>query len=256
MLDWFDGRDISEIGLKEIQQFTNARLSKIKSISVQRELSCLRAILNKMHREGCLAAVPRFPRLKKPKGRSRWLTYDEEKWLLAVAASHIKPLIAVAVDTKNGEDRSVRQTDRARKVLADLGPQENGPVFTYRGKAIASVKSAFDKAKELAGIEGLRFHDLRHTFAARLVQQGVSLYEVMHLTGHKSFSMVQRYAHLAPNFQAQAIDKLNDAGTIWAQSPEIDSAEEVQNGRNPKVSLEASMVGTAGIEPATPTMST
>ena len=283
LLDWFDGSNISEIGLKEIQEFTNARLSKIKSISVQRELSCLRAILNKMHREGCLAVVPPFPRLKKPKGRSRWLTYDEEKRLLAVAAIHIKPLIAVAVDTggrrgellgldwrnvdlvrgaitfvdtKNGEDRTVRLTDRARKVLADLGPKENGPVFTYFGKAIASVKTSFDKAKELAGIEGLRFHDLRHTFASRLVQQGVSLYEVMHLTGHKSFSMVQRYAHLAPDFQTQAIDKLNDAGTIWAQSPEIGLASNSQNRRNPKVSLGVSVVGAAGIEPATPTMST
>jgi len=159
------------------------------------------------------------------------------------------------IDTKNGEDRTVRLTDRAKKVLADLGPKENGPVFTYQGKAIESVKTSFDKAKELAGIEGLRFHDLRHTFASRLVQNGVSLYEVMHLTGHKGFSMVQRYAHLAPDFQTQAIDKLNDAGTIWAQSPEFEPAVEVPNGRNPKVSLEVSMVGTAGIEPATPAMS-
>jgi len=140
--------------------------------------------------------------------------------------------------------------------LADIGRKEFGPVFTYQGKAIESVKTSFDKAKELAEIEGLRFHDLRHTFASRLVQNGVSLYEVMHLTGHKSFSMVQRYAHLAPDFQAQAIEALNDAGTIWAQSPDSDPATNLPNGRNPKVSLGVSMVGTAGIEPATPTMST
>jgi len=79
LLDWFGNDNISEIGLKEIQDFTNSRLLTIKPISVQRELSCLRAILNKMHREGSLAAVPPFPRFKKPKGRSRWLTYEEEK---------------------------------------------------------------------------------------------------------------------------------------------------------------------------------
>lgn len=91
------------------------------------------------------------------------------------------------VDIRNGEDRSVRLTDRAKKVLTDLGPKENGPVFTYRGKAIADVKHSFDRAKEMAGVEDLRFHDLRHTFASRLVQQGVSLYEVMQMAGHKSF---------------------------------------------------------------------
>jgi len=44
------------------------------------------------------------------------------------------------------------------------------------------------------------------------------LYEIMHLTGHKSFRMVQRYAHLAPDFQERAIAALNAYGTASAQS--------------------------------------
>jgi len=67
-------------------------------------------------------------------------------------------------------------------------------------------------------LEDFRFHDLRHTFASRLAQQGVPLYEIMHLTGHKSFQMVQRYAHLAPDFQERAIGTLNAYGTVSAQS--------------------------------------
>ena len=47
-------------------------------------------------------------------------------------------------------------------------------------------------------------------FASRLVQGGVSLYEVMHLTGHKSLEMVQRYSHLAPDFQEGAIAVLDN----------------------------------------------
>ncbi|MAN79671.1 MAG: integrase [Rhodospirillaceae bacterium] len=73
----------------------------------------------------------------------------------------------------------------------------------------------------LKGLNDVRFHDLRHTFASRLVQQGVSLYEVMHLTGHKSVSMVQRYAHLAPDFQEEAIAALEAFGTNWAHSPDV-----------------------------------
>ena len=77
----------------------------------------------------------------------------------------------------------------------------------------------------------------------------------MHLTGHKSFVMVQRYAHLAPDFQAEAIARLNTYGTIRAQSPDEGQNMVSPNGRNPQVSLRVSMVGTAGIEPATPAMS-
>ncbi|MDP6953733.1 MAG: tyrosine-type recombinase/integrase [Alphaproteobacteria bacterium] len=61
-------------------------------------------------------------------------------------------------------------------------------------------------------LSDVRFHDLRHTFASRLVQQGVPLYDVMHLMGHKSLDMVQRYAHLAPDFQERAIQALNQLG--------------------------------------------
>ena len=43
------------------------------------------------------------------------------------------------------------------------------------------------------------FHSLRHTFASWLVQEGVPLYTVQNLMGHKTIIMTQRYAHLAPD---------------------------------------------------------
>jgi len=239
LLDRFGELNISEINLPIIQDFAEERLEQVKEGTVQKELSTLKAILNKAHREERLASVPPFPRMKALKGRCRWLTLDEEKRLLAAAAKHLRPVIAFAIDTggrrsellrldwrqvdlnrsvvtftktKNGEDRSIRLTDRARQVLVELGPKNSGPVFTFAGKAMKDNKSAFTTAREKAGIEDLRFHDLRHTFASRLVQQGISLYEVMHLTGHKSVSMVQRYAHLAPDYQERAIKALNNYG--------------------------------------------
>ena len=193
--------------------------------------------MNKAHREGMLAPVPPFPKLKASKARSRWLTKEEEVRLFCHAAPHLRRLMMVAVDTgghrgellsldwhsvdlsrntitfldtKNGEDRSTRLTDRAKRVLVEVGPKPTGSVFTFRGKPIRSIKSSFDKPCRKAGIENFRFHDLRHTFASRLVQKGIPLYEVMHLTGHKSFDMVQRYAHLGPDFQERAIMALND----------------------------------------------
>ena len=245
LLDRFGDLNLSDITHAVMRDWVDECLTKAKPATVLRELTTLRAILNKAHREELLAQVPAFPRIKVEPGRCRWLTVEEERRLLLAAKPHLRALIAFAVDTggrksellkldwqnvdldrgfvtfrktKNGEDRSVRLTDRAKQVLSDLAPQVCGPVFTYRGQGIKDVKTSFGRACKRAEIEDFRFHDLRHTFASRLVQQGVSLYEVMHLTGHKSFEMVQRYAHLAPDFQERAIGALNTYGTVSAQS--------------------------------------
>lgn len=217
----------------------DARLDKITLASVQRDISTLRAILNKAYREGFMQYPPRFPRFKKQKPRDRWLSIDEEQRLVSVSAPHLVPLIRFAVDTggrvsellrldwryvemgskrvrftdtKNGEDRTVRLCDRALATLASLEPKDSGSVFTFRGKSIESVRTAFNKARKKAGLEDVRFHDLRHTFASRLVQAGVPLYDVMHMTGHKSLEMVQRYAHLAPDYQERALEALKSLG--------------------------------------------
>ena len=123
--------------------------------------------------------------------------------------------------TKNGEDRSVRLTDRAMRILVGLGSKQSGPVFTYEGQLIKDVKTTFGKARKKAGLEDFRFHDLRHTFASWLVQKGISIYEVMNLTGHKSLVMVQRYAHLALAYQKEPLMLSITQGSIWAQSVRI-----------------------------------
>ncbi len=66
--------------------------------------------------------------------------------------------------------------------------------FTFAGKRIQQSSTAWDKAKQRAGIEHFRFHDLRHTWASWHVQSGTSLAELMELGGWKSYEMVLRYA--------------------------------------------------------------
>ena len=276
LLDRFDGLNLKDITAAKVQDFADDRIANVTDATVQKDLATLKAILNKAHREGRLETVPPFPRFKTAKGRCRWLTPEEEVRLLHHAPDHLKPIIIVAVDTggrksellrldwrhvdltrgrltftetKNGEDRTIRMTDRVKRTLTGLledgEAKESGPVFTYRGKPMQRFKAGFETARDKANLHDFRFHDLRHTFASRLVQKGVPIYEVMHLTGHKSLSMVQRYAHLAPDFQAQAIAALNDfghnMGTERPEEPAEISAKSL-----------LAMVGAAGIEPATP----
>jgi integrase len=220
-----------------------------------KDVAYIKAAINMARREELTDFVPNFPRIKPSRPRNRWLTFDEEERLVQAAAPHLKPIIRFAVDTggrrsellkldwryvdldnrrvtfiqtKNGEDRTVRLCKRACETLAALSPKDSGPVFTYNGKALKDFKSSFDKARVKARIEDFRFHDLRHTFASRLVQGGVPLYNVMHLTGHKSLEMVQRYAHLAPEFQEAAIAVLDQRpatiapDTITTESEDTD----------------------------------
>lgn len=61
-----------------------------------------------------------------------------------------------------------------------------------------------------AGIDHFRWHDLRHTFASRLVMAGVDVPSVQKLLGHKSITMTMRYAHLAAGHLQAAVEKLNE----------------------------------------------
>lgn len=88
--------------------------------------------------------------------------------------------------------------------------------FSNAGEALdgRNVLRAFYIAVENAEIPHCRFHDLRHTFATRLVQAGVDLYKVQKLLRHKSPIMTQRYAHHYSESLRDGVDKLDRFGTI------------------------------------------
>ncbi|MBL6931944.1 MAG: site-specific integrase [Rhodospirillales bacterium] len=236
---WFGGFNLSEITLRVVQKFMDERLESVSMGTVQRDVSTLRAILYKAYREGLLEKPPRVPKFKRLKSRTRWITPEEEECLVKAAAPHLAPIIRLAlntggrrsellgldwryvdmknrrltfIDTKNGEDRTLRMTDAAFMVLVAMGPKSSGPVFIYKDRPMKGIKSSYDRARKNAGLEDVRFHDLRHTFASRLVQGGVPLYDVMQMMGHKSLEMVQRYSHLAPDYQERAVNVLNGFG--------------------------------------------
>jgi len=77
----------------------------------------------------------------------------------------------------------------------------------------------FEIAVEAAGIENFTWHCLRHAFASRLVMAGVDIRTVAELMGHKSLQMTMRYAHLAPQHNAQAVAKLDRVASNRDEAP-------------------------------------
>ena len=75
------------------------------------------------------------------------------------------------------------------------GPSSVNP---KTGKPFVSIFNAWNTVRKKAGIENLRIHDLRHSFASALVNNGVPIYDVQKLLGHQSISTTERYSHLAP----------------------------------------------------------
>jgi len=111
--------------------------------------------------------------------------------------------------TKSDQPREVKLDARADAVLARRW-SEGATSLVFGSRKWASVRTAWETAVTASGITDLRFHDLRHTFASWLVQKGRPMREIQDLLGHKSATMTQRYAYLAPENHRAAVATLDD----------------------------------------------
>jgi integrase len=83
---------------------------------------------------------------------------------------------------------------------------EDSPVFcTPQGTPYKNFRTAFERAVAKAGIADFTFHDLRHTFASRLVRAGMNLPTVQALMGHKKIAMTLRYTYLTTDHKQRAV---------------------------------------------------
>lgn len=94
-------------------------------------------------------------------------------------------------DTKNGHARYVPLTDLAMEAIHH-GARDNEHVFPMTANA---VQLAWQRMKKISNIEGVRFHDLRHEAISRFFEMGLTVPEVASISGHRTVSMLFRYAH-------------------------------------------------------------
>ena len=95
--------------------------------------------------------------------------------------------------------------------------------------AVRPAGEHWTSALDIAKIKNLHFHDLRHTFATRMVQAGIDLYKVQRLLGHKSPIMTQRYAHHYPESLRDGVDAL-EAGRSVSTNLYMDPAFDATSG--------------------------
>jgi integrase len=211
------------------------RITPRKLSSVHRELSTLRRMLNYAVKQGWLLTNP-FGRTENlisnasERAREKVLTYDEETRLLAACSGervHLKGILICALDTamrpdeifklvwrdvdrekgiiviraentKIETERIVGITPRLRRELDTLCEQApaDDPEASVFG--VRSVKTSFRTACRIAGVNGFRFRDCRHTATTRMVNSGMPQAEIMKMTGHTQLKTFLRYVNLTP----------------------------------------------------------
>lgn len=114
--------------------------------------------------------------------------------------------------TKTKTTRHVPLNKTALDTLKTWKPESVGvEAFVFPGndgQRLVDIKTAWKQVIKSAKIDGFRVHDLRHTFASKLVQAGIDLNTVRELLGHSDIKMTLRYAHLAPEHRAAAVAAL------------------------------------------------
>ena len=114
--------------------------------------------------------------------------------------------VVYILQSKTRKKRIVPMSDNLKALLLEIGPKKSGKVFTMK---VSAFESAFKRAKDKAGLKGLTFHDLRHTFATTFRVHNGSMSNLQGILGHTTPRMTNRYAHLSPEYLKEVIACMN-----------------------------------------------
>lgn len=249
----FGDKYISDITPLMVDMYKAERRQKVSPATTNRDLACLKCMLNKAVVWGKLKENPakNIKLFKENNKRTIYLEEPEINNLLSNCHGYLKVIVILALNTgmrkgeilnlkwddidfkmdiiyllttKNGEKREIPMNKNVRMALLSLDRHKKSKyIFTNReGRPLGDIKKGFLTALKKSGIlknSKFRFHDLRHTFASQLVMSGVDLNTVRELLGHKSINMTLRYSHLSPRHKKQAVDALDlKMDNIWTNS--------------------------------------
>lgn len=217
---------MANLSAARVAAYRDERLKEVSAGTVIRELAYISAIVNHSRREWGINVPNPVQMVRKPQSppaRGRVLTDEEvEKLLQALEPtgrrSHwTKPAVQFALatamrrgellslrwehvdlqnrtaflsDTKNGESRTVPLSTAAVQVLAALPRHISGVVIPVK---YFTLDAAFKRALKRAGLDDVRFHDLRRTAITRMAEKLPNVIELAAVSGHKSLMVLKRY---------------------------------------------------------------
>ena len=194
----------------------------------------IRGVLKRAHVLGWIASVPKIEKRTEEPTTPRYLTQDQAADLLGQLNTprrqHLADMVRFSLATGlrernvtgltwarvnlvqkyayiNAESAKGKRTIRiplnsvAMEVLESRAGIHKTHVFSYRGKPVRKAnRDGFQVAKKDAGLDWLRWHDLRHTWASWHAMSGTPLMVLKDLGGWSDLTMVMKYAHLSPDY--------------------------------------------------------
>ncbi|MDA2911491.1 site-specific integrase [Nitrospiraceae bacterium AH_259_D15_M11_P09] len=242
----FRGKRLSEITTWLIEKHKQSRKDAGAPVRANREVACLKTLFNRCKEwklyegENPVRGV-KF--LEEPQGRLRYLEPEEEARLLEAAREPLRTLIILGIYTGlriqaealtlRWEDVDLRRgqltvlaayakgkatrtvplckplTDALKRLQASAkGEKEESVIAKPDGTPYSSIRSAFEAACEKAKLENVTPHTLRHTFASRLMMDGVDVRTIQELGGWRVLKMVERYSHVSAAHKAEAVERM------------------------------------------------
>jgi integrase len=235
---------LGQVTRLDLQEFHKSVTRLSKPVAANRMICLLRALFNKAIDWDLIQDNPATRiDLNKEKARERFLTPNERQqlfyylenhrnrraadlvWLLAKTGQRLGEVrtsmwtdfdlekgIWVIPDTKNGTNHTLplsREVVMKLKSIREVGDSEwvfpnnkgTGPVY--------KPKSFWKVTRGALGLNDVRLHDLRHTYASAALEAGIEIERVSKILNHKSIATTQRYVHLLHEKKREAIDQID-----------------------------------------------
>lgn len=233
LLPRFGARKLDTLTTRDIQLYHGEIKTSLTPATANRHLSLLSKLFKLAVQWGRLEKNPcqGVAKFKENNQRHRYLSQEEIQRMFQAMESEPNKVIVAALkfllltgirkeeglqatwehvdleqgllflpETKSGRSRHVVLNPEAITLL-QAQPRIDGNPYVFPGRVhgqpLNNPIKGFKRILAAAGIENLRIHDLRHSFASLAVNAGATLYDVQHLLGHASPQTTQRYAHLA-----------------------------------------------------------
>lgn len=238
-------RQLADIAPADIEGYKLHRRAFVSGSTVNRELALLKRMFNLAIAWDLFMDLNPFRKVKFFREFNtglRVVSREEEGRLLRNAVPYLEDLIRFALSTglrigevfslrwsnvdwendllnvfspKTAKIREIPINSEARKVLEYWALGKRNEFVFYNpdtGKPFVDLKAGFALACRKAGISGVTWHTLRHTFASRLLERGADIVTVQQLLGHSTVTVTMRYTHTNLGSKRAAVAKLEGFG--------------------------------------------